>query len=57
MRKPFKNGEYVRHKTDGMVMEVIRYISQNLVAVKRFDNKSMEVYFNTVDEQMLSKTI
>ena len=57
MRKLFKKGEHVRSKTDGMVMEVLRYIKHNLVAVKRFDRESREVYFSTIKEKLLSKTI
>ena len=37
MRKLFKKGERVRNKVDGKVMEVLRYIKNNIVEVKWFD--------------------
>jgi hypothetical protein len=55
IKKLFKKGERVRSKTDGKIMEVIRYIKNNLVSVKEFDPYSLEVYYNAVEEDMLSK--
>ncbi|GCC50983.1 hypothetical protein SanaruYs_12020 [Chryseotalea sanaruensis] len=55
MRKLFKKGERVRNKVDGKVMEVLRYIKNNIVEVKWFDLESKEVRTNTVKEDKLSK--
>ncbi|NJM26161.1 MAG: hypothetical protein HC859_12395 [Bacteroidia bacterium] len=55
MRKLFRKGERVRNKVDGKVMEVLRYIKNNIVEVKWFDLDSKEVRTNTVKEDKLSK--
>jgi uncharacterized protein YodC (DUF2158 family) len=55
MRRLFRKGERVRNKLDGKVMEVLRYIKNNIVEVKWFDLDSKEVRTNTVKEDKLSK--
>jgi hypothetical protein len=37
MRRLFKKGERVRSKIDGKVMEVLKYIKENVVEVMCFD--------------------
>ena len=55
MRHLFKKGERVRSKTDGKVMEVLKYLKSNMVEVKWFDLDSKEVRTNKVKEDKLSK--
>lgn len=55
MRRLFRKGERVRNKIDGKVMEVLRYLKNNIVEVKLFDQESKEVHTNTVKEDKLSK--
>ena len=55
MRHLFKKGERVRSKTDGKIMEVLKYLNSNLVEVKWFDLDSKEVRTNKVKEDKLSK--
>ena len=54
MRRLFKKGERVRSKIDGKVMEVLRYIKNN-VEVMWFDLEKKEVRKNVVKENNLSK--
>lgn len=51
----FKRGERVRSKSDGKVMEVLRYIKNNLVEVMTFDMESREVRKKQVKEDKLSR--
>ena len=51
----FKRGERVRSKSDGKVMEVLRYIKNNLVEVMTFDLESREVRKKQVKEDKLSR--
>jgi uncharacterized protein YodC (DUF2158 family) len=55
MRRLFRKGERVRSKIDGKVMEVLRYIKNNIVEVMWFDLEKKEVRKNTIDENKLSK--
>ena len=55
MRRLFKRGERVRSKIDGKVMEVLKYIKQNVVEVMTFDVVSKEVRKKQVKEDKLSK--
>jgi hypothetical protein len=55
MRRLFKRGERVRSKIDGRVMEVLRYIKNNLVEVMTFDIESKEVRKKQVKEDKLSR--
>jgi hypothetical protein len=55
MRILFKRGERVRSKIDGKVMEVLKYIKQNVVEVMTFDIESREVRKKQVKEDKLSK--
>ena len=55
MRRLFKRGERVRSKIDGKVMEVLKYIKQNVVEVMTFDIESKEVRKKQVKEDKLSK--
>jgi hypothetical protein len=55
MRRLFKRGERVRSKSDGKVMEVLRYIKNNLVEVMTFDIESKEVRKKQVKEDRLSR--
>jgi hypothetical protein len=55
MRKLFRKGERVRSKIDGKVMEVLRYIKNNVVEVMTFDLESKEVRKKQVEEDKLSK--
>jgi ribosomal 30S subunit maturation factor RimM len=55
MRRLFKKGERVRSKTSGKVMEVLRYLKNNLLQVKLFDQEKKEVLIDTVKEKELSK--
>lgn len=55
MRRLFKKGERVRSKIDGKVMEVLRYLRNNLVEVMTFDPESREVRKKQVKEDTLSK--
>lgn len=55
MRRLFKRGERVRSKIDGKVMEVLRYLRNNLVEVMTFDIESREVRKKQVKEDTLSK--
>jgi hypothetical protein len=45
----------VRSKIDGKVMEVLKYIKQNVVEVMTFDVVSKEVRTKQVKEDKLSK--
>ncbi|MCI0751532.1 MAG: hypothetical protein L0Y35_06815 [Flammeovirgaceae bacterium] len=55
MRRLFKKGERVRSKIDGRVMEVLKYIKQNVVEVMTFDIESKEVRKKQVKEDKLSR--
>jgi uncharacterized protein YodC (DUF2158 family) len=55
MRRLFKKGERVRSKIDGKVVEVLKYIKNNLVEVKWFDLESKEIHVNKIKEDKLSK--
>jgi hypothetical protein len=55
MRRLFKKGERVRSKIDGKVVEVLKYIKDNLVEVKWFDLESKEIRVNKIKEDKLSK--
>lgn len=55
MRRLFKRGERVRSKVDGKVMEVLRYIKNNLVEVMTFDIESKEVRTKHVKEDKISR--
>jgi uncharacterized protein YodC (DUF2158 family) len=55
MRRLFKKGERVRSKIDGKVMEVLKYIKQNVVEVMWFDLEKKEVRRNKIKEDKLSK--
>ena len=55
MRRLFRKGERVRSKIDGKVMEVLKYIKQNVVEVMTFDIESKEVRKKQMKEDKLSK--
>ena len=55
MRRLFKRGERVRSKIDGKVMEVLRYIKNNLVEVMTFDIESKEVRKKQIREDKISR--
>lgn len=55
MRRLFKKGERVRSKIDGRVMEVLKYIKNNIVEVMWFDLEKKEVRKNQIKEDKLSK--
>jgi hypothetical protein len=55
MRRLFKKGERVRSKTSGKVMEVLRYLKNNLLQVKLFDLERKEIQIDTVKEKEISK--
>jgi uncharacterized protein YodC (DUF2158 family) len=55
MRRLFKKGERVRSKFDGKVMEVLKYIKENVVEVMWFDLEKKEVRRNKIKEDKLSK--
>jgi len=55
MRRLFRKGDHVRSKTDGKVMEVLKYIKKNLVEVMWFDLEKKEPRKNTIREDKLSK--
>jgi uncharacterized protein YodC (DUF2158 family) len=55
MRRLFKKGERVRSKIDGKVMEVLKYIKQNVVEVMWFDLEKKEVRKNKIKEDKLSR--
>jgi hypothetical protein len=55
MRKLFKRGERVKSKIDGKVMEVLRYLKNNVVEVMTFDLESKEVRKEQVEEDKLSR--
>jgi hypothetical protein len=55
MRRLFRRGERVRSKSDGKVMEVLRYLKTNLVEVMTFDIESKEVRKKQVKEDKLSR--
>jgi uncharacterized protein YodC (DUF2158 family) len=55
MRRLFKKGERVRSKIDGKVVEVLKYIKNNLVEVKWFDLEKKEVRVNKIKEDKLSR--
>lgn len=55
IRRLFKRGERVRSKVDGKVMEVLRYIKNNLVEVMTFDIESKEVRTKHVKEDKISR--
>jgi hypothetical protein len=55
MRKLFKRGERVKSKIDGKVMEVLRYLKNNVVEVMTFDLQSKEVRKEQVEEDKLSR--
>ncbi|HEX8038649.1 MAG TPA: hypothetical protein VF490_05840 [Chryseosolibacter sp.] len=55
MRRLFRKGEHVRSKTDGKVMEVLKYIRKNLVEVMWFDLEKKEPRIKSIREDKLSK--
>lgn len=55
MKNLFRKGERVRSKSDGKVMEVLKYIKNKVVEVKWFDLETKEVRFNKIKEDKLSK--
>jgi len=55
MRRLFRKGEHVRSKTDGKVMEVLKYIKKNLVEVRWFDLEKKEPRVQSMREDKLSK--
>jgi uncharacterized protein YodC (DUF2158 family) len=55
MRRLFKKGERVRSKIDGKVMEVLKYIKENVVEVMWFDLEKKEVRKNQIKEDKLSR--
>lgn len=55
MRRLFRKGEHVRSKTDGKVMEVLKYIKKNLVEVRWFDLEKKEPRVQSIREDKLSK--
>jgi len=55
MRRLFKKGERVRSKIDGKVMEVLKYIKQNVVEVMTFDVESKEVRKKQIREDKISR--
>lgn len=55
MRKLFRKGERVRSKIDGKVMEVLRYLKNNVVEVMTFDLESREVRKKKVKQDKLSR--
>ena len=55
MRRLFRKGEHVRSKTDGRVMEVLKYIKKNLVEVRWFDLEKKEPRVQSMREDKLSK--
>ena len=55
MRRLFRKGEHVRSKTDGKVMEVLKYIKKNLVEVRWFDLEKKEPRVQFMREDKLSK--
>jgi hypothetical protein len=55
MRKLLRKGERVRSKIDGKVMEVLRYLKNNVVEVMTFDVESKEVRKKQVKENKLSR--
>lgn len=55
IRRLFRKGERVRRKLDGRVMEVLRYIKNNVVEVMWFDLEKKEVRKNLLREDELSK--
>ena len=55
MRRLFRKGEHVRSKTDGKVMEVLKYIKKNLVEVRWFDLEKKEPRVQSMPEDKLSK--
>lgn len=54
MKRSFRKGELVR-STDGRIMEVLHYISKQLVEVWWFDLQSREVYKNVLPERQLTR--
>ena len=55
MRRLFKRGERVRSRIDGKVMEVLKYIKDNLVEVRWFDLEKKEIRVNKIKEDKLSR--
>lgn len=55
MRRMFRKGEHVRSKTDGKVMEVLKYLKKNLVEVRWFDLEKKEPRVQSMREDKLSK--
>ena len=55
MRRLFRKGEHLRSKTDGKVMEVLKYIKKNLVEVRWFDLEKKEPRVQSMREDKLSK--
>jgi uncharacterized protein YodC (DUF2158 family) len=55
MRRLFRKGDRVRSKTDGKVMEVLKYIKNKMVEVRWFDLYSKEVRTHKISEDKLSK--
>jgi uncharacterized protein YodC (DUF2158 family) len=55
MRRLFRKGDRVRSKIDGKVVEVLKYIKNNLVQVMWFDLEKKEPRTNTIEEDKLSK--
>ena len=59
MKRLFKKGQRVRHKPDGKVMEVLKYIKSkknDLVECAWFDLEKKEIRVNQIREDRLLKT-
>jgi hypothetical protein len=55
MRRLFRKGERVRSKIDGKVMEVLRYLKNNILQVKLFDLEKKEIKVRTIKEKEISR--
>jgi hypothetical protein len=55
MRRLFRKGERVRSKIDGKVMEVLRYLKNNILQVKLFDMDKKEIKLRTIKEKEISR--
>lgn len=55
MKKLFRKGEYVKSKTNGRVMEVLKYLKDNVVECAWFDLEKKEIRKNNYNQNNLLK--
>ncbi|MGK7389232.1 MAG: hypothetical protein ACNS60_02740 [Candidatus Cyclobacteriaceae bacterium M2_1C_046] len=55
MKRLYRKGDFVKNKKTGRVMEVLRYIKENVVQCAWFDLEKKEIRKNNYDQDSLLK--